>query len=92
MHHYFVNAMIVYILCNQIIGLNSKSSILWKLNDKSGKIVSYSDSHQHVSVRTEVPYSLLEVLSCARIYVLLCVHETRATSSPIRYFLIKNVY
>lgn len=54
MHQYFENIiqllMIVYILCNQIVGLNSKSSILWKLNDKSGKIDSYSDSHQHVSI------------------------------------------
>lgn len=53
MYHNFENViqllMIVYILCNQIIGLNSKSSILWKLNDKSGKIVSYSDNHENVS-------------------------------------------
>lgn len=49
MYHYFESVFIVYTLCNQIIGLNSRTSILWKLNDKSGKIDSYSDSHQHVS-------------------------------------------
>lgn len=45
---------IVYILCNQIIGLNSKTSILWKLNTKSGQIDSYSDSHQYVSLDNKV--------------------------------------
>lgn len=53
MNHFLENIfklfMIVYILCNQIIGLNSKSSILWKLNDKSGKIYSFGDNDQHVS-------------------------------------------
>lgn len=53
MNHFLENIfklfMIVYILCNQIIGLNSKSSILWKLNDRSGKIYSFGDNDQHVS-------------------------------------------
>lgn len=59
MNHFLENIfkliMIAYILCNQIIGLNSKSSILWKLNDKSGKIYSFSDNDQHVSVTKKTP-------------------------------------
>lgn len=61
MNHFLENIfklfMIVYILCNQIIGLNSKSSILWKLNDKSGKIYSFSDNDQHVSRKKLTPPS-----------------------------------
>lgn len=59
MNHFLENIlklfMIVYILCNQMIGLNSKSSILWKLNDKSGKIYSFSDNDQHVSEKLTPP-------------------------------------
>lgn len=64
MNHFLENIlklfMIVYILCNQIIGLNSKSSILWKLNDRSGKIYSFSDNDQHVS---EIHHPLTHSLS-----------------------------
>lgn len=64
MNHFLENIfklfMILYILCNQIIGLNSKSSILWKLNDKSGKIYSFSDNDQHVSEKlTLCPLTLM---------------------------------
>lgn len=83
MHHYFENTIklltIVYILCNQIIGLNSKSSILWKLNDKSGKIVSYSDSHQHVSVRTDDTYLNIKLTLtlwwCICSYMFYCIRN-----------------
>lgn len=67
--------VIVYILCNQVIGLNSKSSILWKLNTKSGQIDSYSDSHQHVSsMLTILDNRIYEINEKHRIaiYVLHC--------------------
>lgn len=61
MNHFLENIfklfMIVYILCNQIIGLNSKSSILWKLNDRNGKIYSFSDNDQHVSRKSHPPHT-----------------------------------
>lgn len=41
---------IVGILCSQVIGINSKTSILWKLNRSSGQIDGFNeDTNQHVS-------------------------------------------
>lgn len=41
---------IACILCNQIIEINSKTSILWKFNPNSGKIDGFTeDADQHVS-------------------------------------------
>lgn len=95
MNHYFENAirlfMIVYILCNQIIGLNSKSSILWKLNEKSGKIDSYSNSHQHVSIRApktlflNMPIYNPILCVCVCVCGILCVVGTQIESHIIAH-------
>lgn len=45
---------VVCIVCSQVIGINSKTSILWKLNRNSGQIDGFNeDSNQHVSVAME---------------------------------------
>lgn len=63
-----INSVVVaLILCNHIMGSNSKSSILWKLNDKSGKIDSYSENHQHVSIH-------IRALDSSSLIWMCCLH------------------
>lgn len=56
MQHYFCNALkpvlLVYIIYIQIIVINSKTSILWKLNVQSGNIDGFSEGHGHVRTNT----------------------------------------
>lgn len=55
MHHYFRNIikpfLLVYIVYIQMIVINSKTSILWKLNVKSGKIDDFGDKYEHVRAK-----------------------------------------
>lgn len=42
--------ILIYIVCSQVVLINSKTSILWKLNVESGKIDSFGEKHQLVSL------------------------------------------
>lgn len=42
--------MVVYIVCSQIVTINSKSSILWKLNADSGQINAFDEENSPVSI------------------------------------------
>lgn len=53
MQHYFCDAikpfLLVYIVYIQVIVINSKTSILWRLNVQSGTIDGFGDEHLQVS-------------------------------------------
>lgn len=58
MQHYLCNALkpvlLVYIIYIQIIVINSKTSILWKLNVQSGNIDGFSEGQRHVRTNINV--------------------------------------
>lgn len=55
MHHRLCNALkpvlLVYIIYIQIVVINSKTSILWKLNVQSGNIDGFPEGQKHVRIK-----------------------------------------